>query len=87
MMQNSSKRINFFIFIVFSIFSLILLRLFYLQILHGKEYKSQGEDQYFFTTGDNFNRGAINFTDKNGNMHYAKTFEEHIQNKQRYLSN
>ena len=68
MMQNSSKRINFFIFIVFSIFSLILLRLFYLQILHGKEYKSQGEDQYFFTTGDNFNRGAINFTDKNGNL-------------------
>ena len=68
MMQNSSKRINFFIFIVFSIFSLILLRLFYLQILHGKEYKSQGEDQYFFTTGDHFNRVDINFTEKNGNL-------------------
>lgn len=66
-MQNSRKRINFFIFIVFTLFSLILLRLFYLQILHGKEYKAQGEDQYFFTTGDNFNRGAINFTDKSGN--------------------
>jgi cell division protein FtsI (penicillin-binding protein 3)/stage V sporulation protein D (sporulation-specific penicillin-binding protein) len=66
-MQNSRKRINFFIFIVFTLFSLILLRLFYLQILHGKEYKSEGEDQYFFTTGDNFNRGAINFTDKSGN--------------------
>lgn len=39
-----------------------------MQILHGKEYKSAGEDQYFFTTGDNFNRGAINFTDKNGNF-------------------
>ena len=67
-MQNSNKRINFFIIIVFSLFSLILLRLFYLQILHGKEYKSAGEDQYFFTTGDNFNRGSINFTDKNGNI-------------------
>lgn len=67
-MQNSGKRINFFIFIIFALFSLILLRLFYLQILHGKEYKSQGEDQYFFTTGDNFNRGAINFTDKSGNL-------------------
>ena len=67
-MQNSGKRINFFIFIILALFSLIILRLFYLQILHGKEYKSQGEDQYFFTTGDNFNRGAINFTDKNGNL-------------------
>lgn len=65
-MQNSIKRINFFIFIVFTLFSLIILRLFYLQILHGKEYKAEGEDQYFFTTGDNFNRGAINFTDKSG---------------------
>lgn len=67
-MQDSRKRINFFIFIIFSFFSLIILRLFYLQILHGKEYKAQGEDQYFFTTGDNFNRGAINFTDKSGNL-------------------
>ncbi len=67
-MQNSRRRINFFIFIIFSLFSLIILRLFYLQILHGKEYKAQGEDQYFFTTGDNFNRGSINFTDKSGNF-------------------
>lgn len=67
-MQDSRKRINFFIFIIFFLFSLIILRLFYLQILHGKEYKAQGEGQYFFTTGDNFNRGTINFTDKNGNF-------------------
>jgi cell division protein FtsI/penicillin-binding protein 2 len=67
-MQDSRKRINFFIFIIFFFFSLIILRLFYLQILHGKEYKAQGEDQYFFTTGDNFNRGTINFTDKNGSF-------------------
>lgn len=67
-MENSKGRTNFLIFLIFFIFALILLRLFYLQILHGKEYKQKGEDQYFFTTGDNFNRGAINFTDKNGNF-------------------
>ncbi len=67
-MQDFKKRVNFFIFFIFMIFSLIVLRLFYLQILHGKEYKAQGEDQYFFTTGDNFNRGSINLTDKNNNL-------------------
>jgi UPF0755 protein len=24
-------------------------------------------------------------TDKNGNMHYAETLDEHVQNKQKYL--
>ena len=65
-MTQASKRINFFIFIIFFIFILIGVRLFYLQIIHGKDYRREAEDQYFYTTGDNFDRGAINFTNKDG---------------------
>lgn len=61
-----SKRINFFVFVILFIFILIGVRLFYLQIVYGKDYKKQGEDQYFYTTGDNFDRGAINFINKDG---------------------
>lgn len=59
-----NKRINIFIVLVFFIFILIIVRLFYLQIVHGKEYKREGEDQYFYTTGDNFDRGSIFFSNK-----------------------
>jgi cell division protein FtsI (penicillin-binding protein 3)/stage V sporulation protein D (sporulation-specific penicillin-binding protein) len=65
-MTQASKRINFFIFIIFLIFILIGVRLFYLQIVHGRDYRREAEDQYFYTTGDNFDRGAINFTNKDG---------------------
>lgn len=60
--QFNNKRINIFVFIVILVFILIGVRLFYLQIVHGEEYKKAGEDQYFYTTGDNFDRGAINFS-------------------------
>jgi cell division protein FtsI (penicillin-binding protein 3)/stage V sporulation protein D (sporulation-specific penicillin-binding protein) len=39
-----------------------------LQIIHGEEYKKEGEDQYFYTTGDNFDRGAINFSNLSKNI-------------------
>jgi cell division protein FtsI/penicillin-binding protein 2 len=55
---------NFFLFLVFALFALVIFRLFYLQIIHGKEYRQEGEDQYFYTTGDDFNRGSINLANK-----------------------
>jgi cell division protein FtsI (penicillin-binding protein 3)/stage V sporulation protein D (sporulation-specific penicillin-binding protein) len=61
-LEFNNKRINIFVFIVILVFILIGVRLFYLQIVHGEEYKKAGEDQYFYTTGDNFDRGAINFS-------------------------
>lgn len=70
-MSITNKRIIFFIFIVVSGFSMILIRLFYLQIIHGKDYKREAEDQYFYTTGENFDRGAINFINKDGSVSVA----------------
>ena len=61
-----SKRTNIFIIFIFLVFGLLISRLFYLQIIHGAEYKTAGEDQYFFDTGENFNRGSVFFSNKSG---------------------
>ncbi|MEA4910738.1 MAG: penicillin-binding protein 2 [Candidatus Elulimicrobiales bacterium] len=60
------NRINIFVLVIFFIFALIIARLFYLQIIHGAEYKRAGESQYFYDTGENFDRGSIFFTNKKG---------------------
>lgn len=59
------NRINIFVLAIFLFFILIVVRLFYLQIIHGAEYKRAGENQYFYDTGENFDRGSIFFTNKN----------------------
>ncbi|MEI6352936.1 MAG: penicillin-binding protein 2 [Candidatus Nomurabacteria bacterium] len=70
-MSISNKRINIFVFIILFIFALIGVRLFYLQVVHGEDYRREGQDQYFYTTGDNFDRGAINFANKDGSSAVA----------------
>lgn len=62
--KNSNLRINIFISFVVFIFLVIGVRLFYLQIVHGSEYKAAGEDQYFYDTGDNFDRGSVFFSNR-----------------------
>lgn len=59
-----TKRTNIFILLVFLVFGILISRLFYLQILHGTEYKEAGDNQYFYDTGENFNRGSIFFSNK-----------------------
>lgn len=59
------NRINIFVLVIFLVFILILAKLFYIQIIHGAEYKRAGENQYFYDTGENFDRGSIFFTNKN----------------------
>ncbi len=59
------NRINIFVLAIFLFFILIVVRLFYLQVIHGAEYKRAGESQYFYDTGENFDRGSIFFTNKN----------------------
>lgn len=60
------NRINIFVFVIFMVFVLIVARLFYLQIIHGAEYRRAGENQYFYDIGENFDRGSIFFTNKTG---------------------
>lgn len=59
-------RTNIFTILIFLVFGLIISRLFYLQILYGKEYKREGDNQYFYDTVENFDRGSIFFANKSG---------------------
>ena len=63
-----NSRINIFIFIILICFTLIIIRLFYLQILHKDYYRQQAENQYVYSSGDNFDRGNIYFTDNQGSL-------------------
>lgn len=64
--REINRRINFFIYIIILIFIVIVGRLFYLQIIDGDKWRQAGQDQYFKELGEDFNRGAIYFSNKNG---------------------
>lgn len=66
--KNINKRTNVFSILVIIVFLVLIGRLFQLQILKGESYKRMGENQYFFDTGEHFDRGSIFFTDKNKNL-------------------
>ncbi len=58
-----------FIFFCFVIFALILIvRLYYIQIIHGQEYVDKADRQYVSPTNNIFNRGNIFFQDKMGTL-------------------
>ena len=45
---------------------LLVVRLYFLQVVYGSEYRSQASGQYISTTGGFYNRGSIFFKDKDG---------------------
>lgn len=54
---------------------LVIVRLYFLQIVHGSEYRLQGADQYVSTTGGFYDRGKIFFQNKNGREVGAATIK------------
>ncbi len=69
------KRINTILAALFLIAIIIIVRLFLLQIINGEKYYKQAERQYVSITDDNFNRGSIFFTDKDGKEIAAATLK------------
>ncbi len=58
------------------LFSLILVgKLFFVQVIHGNDYREQAERQYSVGGNGNFDRGSIFFTEKNGGLIGAATLE------------
>ncbi len=52
---------------------LFLVRLYYLQVIHGKDFMAEAEKQYVATLPNLFSRGNIYFTEKGGKMVAAAT--------------
>ncbi len=46
--------------------AILVVRLYFLQIVHGEEYRTQASDQYVSASGGFYDRGTIFFKDKDG---------------------
>ncbi|PCI29614.1 hypothetical protein COB52_02325 [Candidatus Kaiserbacteria bacterium] len=46
--------------------AILVVRLYFLQVVHGEEYRTQASDQYVSASGGFYDRGAIFFKDKDG---------------------
>lgn len=67
------KKIRIITAIALAIFALLIIRLYYVQVLHRETYRAIGESQYVHTVRDLFNRGSIYFTTKDGEKVSAAT--------------
>jgi cell division protein FtsI/penicillin-binding protein 2 len=69
------KKIRIITAIALAIFALLVIRLYYIQVLHRDTYRALGESQYVHTVRDLFNRGSIYFTTKDGEKVSAATIK------------
>ncbi len=70
-------RVGFLGFVGGSIVALLILRLFFIQIVNGNEYRAQTEGQYVPISTPIFNRGTIFLTSKSGDRVPFASLEEY----------
>jgi cell division protein FtsI/penicillin-binding protein 2 len=73
------QRINIIITTVAIIGGIIVVKLFALQVIESKEYRQRADDQYVTPSADDFNRGTIYFTAKDGTTVAAATIQNGFQ--------
>jgi cell division protein FtsI/penicillin-binding protein 2 len=66
-------RLRFLAGILFLLAFLIILRLYFVQVVHGSDYALRAEKQYISASQELFNRGTIYFTRKDGSLLSAAT--------------
>ena len=64
MRRSAVIRIRVITGIVLFLMLVLLVRLYFVQITYGEEYRNEGESQYVHTVQDLFKRGSIYFTTK-----------------------
>lgn len=69
------SRIRTLSFFVILLAALIVTRLFYVQIIHGKEYSDSADRQYAVPSSHVFDRGSIFFKESGGNLISAATLQ------------
>lgn len=72
-MQTSRIRILSGLIFLFAL--VLAARLFFIQVINGKEYSDSAERQYVTQTAHTFDRGTIYFQEKNGNPISAATLK------------
>lgn len=75
MRSNAVSRIWVLYVGIFLFAAILLVRLVFVQIVHGDEYREQADRQYNTGGNGNFNRGLIFFSEKDGQLISAATLE------------
>ena len=73
MRRDSVIRIRFITGFALCAILVLLVRLYFVQMVHGDEYRTDGENQYVHTVWDLFKRGSIYFTTKDNEKVSAAT--------------
>ena len=75
MRASAITRIRFITGVILFLALLLLLRLYFVQIVYGEEYKDKAERQYVHTVRDLFTRGSIYLSTKDGEEVSAATVQ------------
>ncbi len=68
MKREAVTRIRVITLLIMGLMLFLIGRLYYIQIIHGAEYRESGENQYVYTVQDLFKRGSIYFSTKDNEM-------------------
>ncbi len=75
MRRDAVTRIRIITGIVLLLMSVLVVRLYYVQLMKGSEYREAGEKQYVHTVQELYNRGSIYFTTKDNEKVSAATIK------------
>ncbi|MCF7815591.1 MAG: penicillin-binding protein 2 [Candidatus Pacebacteria bacterium] len=75
MRRDAISRIRLITSAVVILLLVLVIRLYYVQVIHGAEYRADGEGQYVHTVRDLFKRGSIYFSTKNNEKIAAANIE------------
>mgnify|MGYP001588610629 CR=1 FL=1 len=73
MKYNFLARIRFVYIVIFISFLFVIVRLFSVQVLHGRDYAEKADRQYVTPSENMFDRGSLFFTKKDGSLVGAAT--------------
>ena len=72
-LSSFNFRIKIVITCIFFVAGILLVRLFFVQIIHNNEYRDKADRQYITPAGNIFNRGSIFFSKKDNSLVAAAT--------------
>lgn len=75
MRRDAVTRIRIITGIVLLLMSVLVVRLYYVQLMKGSDYREAGEKQYVHTVRELYNRGSIYFTTKDNEKVSAATIK------------
>ena len=73
MRSRFAYRVRFIAFLIIAVAVVLLIRLYFLQVVHGKEYRLKAESQYVKQSSNQIDRGTIYFTQRDGSLISAAT--------------